>query len=58
MEEHNDNILDLGPAGENGPSTLPQILHLAHKNYADFQLEVLQTRLKRHPFGLEEVTPQ
>jgi tetratricopeptide (TPR) repeat protein len=30
---------------ETGPSTLPQILHLSHKNYAQFKLEYLTSRL-------------
>ena len=30
---------------ESGPSTLPQILHLAHKNFAHFKLEHLELRL-------------
>lgn len=39
-------ILPLGGGSlENGPSTLPQILHLSHKNYAHFQLEYLTSRL-------------
>ena len=31
---------------ETGPSTLPQILHLSHKNYAQFKLEYLTARLE------------
>ncbi|KAK4541190.1 hypothetical protein LTR36_008264 [Oleoguttula mirabilis] len=30
---------------DTGPSTLPQILHLSHKNYAQFKLEYLTARL-------------
>lgn len=30
---------------DTGPSTLPQILHLSHKNYAQFKLEYLTGRL-------------
>ncbi|KAK3074351.1 Histone transcription regulator 3 [Teratosphaeriaceae sp. CCFEE 6253] len=30
---------------DSGPSTLPQILHLSHKNYAQFRLEYLSARL-------------
>ncbi|KAF4552230.1 Hypothetical protein D9617_10g072110 [Elsinoe fawcettii] len=30
------------PAGDNAPSTLPQILHLAHKNYGEFILDSLR----------------
>src|ERR1700761_2859767 len=30
---------------DTGPSTLPQVLHLSHKNYAQFKLEYLTARL-------------
>ncbi|PSK55866.1 hypothetical protein B9Z65_4744 [Elsinoe australis] len=33
--------------GENAPSTLPQIIHLAHKNYGDFILDSLKHRARR-----------
>ena len=32
-------------SADTGPSTLPQILHLSHKNYAQFKLEYLTARL-------------
>jgi len=35
----------VGGSLESGPSTLPQILHLSHKNYAHFKLEYLTSRL-------------
>ncbi|PNS15785.1 hypothetical protein CAC42_4237 [Sphaceloma murrayae] len=39
----NDYVAPL-PVGENAPSTLPQIVHLAHKNYGDFILDSLKYR--------------
>lgn len=32
--------------GDAGPSTLPQILHLSHKNFAHFKLEALSAKLE------------
>lgn len=37
------------------PSTLPQILHLSHKNYAQFKLEALAARLDALQATFEEV---
>lgn len=34
------------PTGENAPSTLPQIIHLAYKNHGQFLLESLQHKLR------------
>ncbi|KAK4980988.1 hypothetical protein LTR28_010003 [Elasticomyces elasticus] len=31
---------------DNGPSTLPQILHLSYKNHGEFMLELLQSRIR------------
>ncbi|KAJ8058222.1 hypothetical protein OCU04_012418 [Sclerotinia nivalis] len=44
--------LDIGPAAVDGtPSTLPQILYLAHKNHGQFILDCVKARL-RHSNGL------
>ncbi|KAF1826066.1 uncharacterized protein K489DRAFT_376462 [Dissoconium aciculare CBS 342.82] len=40
---------------DTGPSTLPQILHLSHKNYAQFKLDVLSAKLQSKPAGRAEV---
>ncbi|KAH0287139.1 hypothetical protein M436DRAFT_41599 [Aureobasidium namibiae CBS 147.97] len=39
---HREHIV---PTGENAPSTLPQIIHLAYKNHGQFLLESLQYEL-------------
>jgi hypothetical protein len=39
---HQEHIV---PTGENAPSTLPQIIHLAYKNHGQFLLESLQHEL-------------
>ncbi|KAF2167700.1 hypothetical protein M409DRAFT_65826 [Zasmidium cellare ATCC 36951] len=45
-----------GPVGlEGGPSTLPQILHLSHKNYAQFKLEALSARFEQFNFTLNQI---
>ncbi|KAK3050845.1 Histone transcription regulator 3 [Extremus antarcticus] len=38
-----------------GPSTLPQILHLSHKNYAQFKLEYLTSRLDMLHVSLNQI---
>lgn len=45
------------PAGgtETGPSTLPQVLHLSHKNYAQFKLEYLTARLEAFNLTLNQI---
>ena len=45
------------PAGglEAGPSTLPQVLHLSHKNYAQFKLEHLTARLDTFHLTLSQI---
>lgn len=62
-EPENDDVWDndLGTAvatvavnAEGGPSTLPQILHLSHKNYAQFKLEVLQQEIALSEASLGE----
>ncbi|KAH9844824.1 histone transcription regulator 3 [Teratosphaeria destructans] len=40
---------------ETGPSTLPQILHLSHKNYAQFKLEYLTSRLDSLNIDLNQI---
>ena len=40
---------------ESGPSTLPQILHLSHKNYAQFKLEYLTARLDSLHVSLNQI---
>ena len=40
--QHQEHIV---PTGENAPSTLPQIIHLAYKNHGQFLLESLQHEL-------------
>ncbi|KAG8626911.1 hypothetical protein KVT40_005856 [Elsinoe batatas] len=35
-------------SGENAPSTLPQILHLAHKNYGEFILDLVKHQHRQH----------
>ena len=44
-----------GGSGETGPSTLPQILHLSHKNYAQFKLESLISRFDPFNVTLKQV---
>ncbi|KAI5211044.1 hypothetical protein E4T38_01567 [Aureobasidium subglaciale] len=39
---HEEHVV---PTGENAPSTLPQIIHLAYKNHGQFLLESLQYEL-------------
>ncbi|KAF2487842.1 hypothetical protein BDY17DRAFT_289784 [Neohortaea acidophila] len=43
------------PGLETGPSTLPQILHLSHKNYAHFKLEYLTARLDGVNVSLNQI---
>ena len=55
-----DGLPSGGPAAagggmETGPSTLPQILHLSHKNYAQFKLEYLTARLETFNFTLNQI---
>ncbi|KAM3421048.1 hypothetical protein BST61_g1466 [Cercospora zeina] len=40
---------------DTGPSTLPQILHLAHKNYAQFKLDQLSDRLDTFAVTLNQI---
>ncbi|TKA48317.1 hypothetical protein B0A55_12618, partial [Friedmanniomyces simplex] len=40
---------------DSGPSTLPQILHLSHKNYAQFRLEYLTARLHTVNVTLQQI---
>ena len=40
---------------ETGPSTLPQILHLSHKNFAQFKLEYLTARLEMLNVTLNQI---
>ncbi|KAK3637343.1 Histone transcription regulator 3 [Elasticomyces elasticus] len=40
---------------DSGPSTLPQILHLSHKNYAEFRLEHLMARLDTVNVTLQQI---
>ncbi|KAK3724138.1 Histone transcription regulator 3 [Vermiconidia calcicola] len=40
---------------DTGPSTLPQILHLSHKNYAQFKLEYLTARLAMLNVSLNQI---
>lgn len=40
---------------DNGPSTLPQILYLSHKNYGQFKLEALNARLGEFPLSLTHI---
>ena len=40
---------------DSGPSTLPQILHLSHKNYAQFKLEYLSARLNTLQLDLKHI---
>lgn len=40
---------------DSGPSTLPQILHLSHKNYAQFKLEYLDARLQYLNYTLNQI---
>ncbi|KAK4494026.1 hypothetical protein PRZ48_015212 [Zasmidium cellare] len=45
-----------GPVGlEGGPSTLPQVLHLSHKNYAQFKLDALSARFDEFNFTLNQI---
>lgn len=47
LAEEQDDLEVEGPAvaGDNAPSTLPQVLHLAHKNYGDLLLRKLLLEL-------------
>ena len=47
LDEQDDALFELPTASDNAPSTLPQILHLSHKNYGDFLLAQLQAGLSR-----------
>ena len=40
---------------ETGPSTLPQVLHLSHKNYAQFKLDYLTARLDTFNLTLNQI---
>ncbi|KAK0354181.1 Histone transcription regulator 3 [Friedmanniomyces endolithicus] len=40
---------------DSGPSTLPQILHLSHKNYAQFRLDHLTARLDTVTVTLQQI---
>lgn len=40
---------------DTGPSTLPQILHLAHKNYAQFKLDSLSARFDSFKVTLNQI---
>ncbi|KAF2723138.1 hypothetical protein K431DRAFT_265218 [Polychaeton citri CBS 116435] len=44
-----------GGNGDSGPSTLPQILHLSHKNFAQFKLEALSAQLDYLNASLKQV---
>ena len=44
-----------GSGLDSGPSTLPQILHLSHKNYAQFKLEYLDTKLQYLNYSLQQI---
>ena len=55
-----DEHLGSGPAVvtnslDSGPSTLPQILHLSHKNYAQFKLEALTARFEQFNTTLSQI---
>ncbi|KAH8652721.1 hypothetical protein BGZ60DRAFT_182653 [Tricladium varicosporioides] len=45
--------LDAGIGGEGGPSTLPQILYLSHKNHGQFILDCVKSRLTHPDSGTE-----
>jgi hypothetical protein len=48
-DDVDDRVTGVAPAAsglDTGPSTLPQILHLSHKNYAQFRLEALSAKLE------------
>lgn len=48
-------VVPVNGGGETGPSTLPQILHLSHKNYAQFKLEYLASRLEMLHVSLSQI---
>ncbi|KAF7192582.1 Histone transcription regulator 3-like [Pseudocercospora fuligena] len=57
-----DDFVDGVPAstavssgGVEGPSTLPQILHLSHKNYANFKLEALAAKFDTFNVTLKQI---
>ncbi|GAB7339489.1 hypothetical protein MBLNU457_6110t1 [Dothideomycetes sp. NU457] len=58
LEEQEDILFEPVPVGENAPSTLPQILHLSHKNYGDFLLDYLQAELRSNPEAASDHTLQ
>ncbi|KAK5118084.1 hypothetical protein LTR62_004130 [Meristemomyces frigidus] len=49
------SLATAGGSLETGPSTLPQILHLSHKNYAQFRLEYLTARLDNFNVTLQHI---
>ncbi|QIW95291.1 hypothetical protein AMS68_000809 [Peltaster fructicola] len=53
--EQLDNDVVVSTGLDAGPSTLPQILHLSHKNYAQFRLEQLGARLDEFQTTLASV---
>lgn len=63
VTEADDNLPDGFATGavaavggfETGPSTLPQVLHLSHKNYAQFKLEYLAYRLETFNVTLNQI---
>ncbi|EME88864.1 uncharacterized protein MYCFIDRAFT_160012 [Pseudocercospora fijiensis CIRAD86] len=52
---HARSAVASGGAGVEGPSTLPQILHLSHKNYAHFTLEALAAQFDTVHVTLKQI---
>jgi hypothetical protein len=46
VEDRPTGLVPAASGLDTGPSTLPQILHLSHKNYAQFRLEALSAKLE------------
>ncbi|GAB7363133.1 hypothetical protein MBLNU230_g3422t1 [Neophaeotheca triangularis] len=56
VEDANVNLKDSAAAhAESGPSTLPHILHLSHKNYAQFKLDNLAANIDRLDVQLRQI---
>ncbi|WPH02732.1 histone transcription regulator 3 [Acrodontium crateriforme] len=53
--DHAPGVVVATASLDTGPSTLPQILHLSHKNYAQFKMEYLTYRIKTTNVDLKQI---
>ena len=58
LDDQEEAFFETPATGENAPSTLPQILHLSHKNYGDFMLRHLQHQTRDRLEATAEYTVQ